>query len=284
MQFNNTQEYRIFGIKRSGNHAIINWIFTQSTEPTIFLNNCYPIGSKNISLYQGVGRIDCKGINYWDYKHKIIPWEKNPFINHKYITYSKQDKRFKAERLKQLKEKTIIISFEDRDIDKINSLFDEKHDILVGNSNHIFTIVILRDPFNLLASIHKKWSEKDLLYYRDLWKEYARKFIEYEKENNPYSLGINYNEWVKSKKYRQNTAKKLNILFNDQGKDDVTNFGGGSSFDGTSANKNATIMNVFSRWENFANDAFFCSLFKDEELWNLSEEIFGVTPRTDQLK
>ncbi|MBE9221553.1 hypothetical protein IQ215_02475 [Cyanobacterium stanieri LEGE 03274] len=284
MQFKNSQEYRIFGIKRSGNHAIINWIFSQCSNQTVFLNNCYPEGTKTLRIYQGIGRIDAKNINYWDYKQRIIPWEKNPFQSSEYVTYSKEDKRFKAEKLKQLKGKTTLVSFEDRDINKINSLFNQQHDTLIGNSNYIFKIVILRDPFNLLASIYKKWSEKDLFYYRNLWKEYANKFIEYEKSNDDYLLGISYNEWVKNKSYRQNIATKLGIPFNDQGKDNVTNFGGGSSFDGTSANKNATTMNVFSRWENFANDTFFCSLFKDEELWNLSEKIFGIIPRTDQLK
>jgi len=283
MEYKNKKEYRVFGIKRSGNHAIINWIFTQSFPPVVFLNNCYPIGSKTLSIYEGIGRIDCKGINYWDYKQKILPWETNPFNNEYKITYSKKDSRFKFDKLKNCEDKIIITSFEDRNIDNINLLFDYNHDLLVGSSEKIFNLIILRDPFNLLASIHKKWMDKDLYLYANLWKEYARKYIEYRESNQTNLININYNRWVVEQNYRESLAKKLDITFTDEGKCKVTNFGGGSSFDGISSNKNAEEMGIFERWKQFMNDPAFCDLFKDEELIDLSQTIFGNVPETSQL-
>jgi hypothetical protein len=180
MDIINQQEYRVFGIKRSGNHAIINWIFNQINGTTVFLNNCYLDGSNNLRLYDGVGRIDCKNIDYWDFKQKLFFWEKNPFKNQDIVIYSKNDKRFKREKLKLCLKQGLIISFENRDVDIHTNFLNSNHDQLVGYSRDIYSLVIMRDPFNLFASNYQKWGEKGINGIVDLWKNFARKYIDYQ--------------------------------------------------------------------------------------------------------
>lgn len=283
MTFINKKEYRVWGIKRSGNHAIINWIFSQLQGKVVFLNNCYPVGTKKLNIYEGVGRIDCKGINYWDFKNKTFFWEKDPFINKSIVTYSKKDTRFNREKFKQLNKEAIIVNFEDRNIELTKNLFDSSHDILVGSSEKIFSIIILRDPFNLLASIYKKWGEKAFSSSAILWKEYAKIFIEYQQNNNDYLCPISYNQWVTDVTYREKIAAKLQITFTDEGKSEVTNFGGGSSFEGLSSAQQAENMDVLNRWQQFQDDEIFNSVFKDSELVGLSKDIFGFIPNTNIL-
>src|ERR1700730_9867565 len=36
----NKREFRVFAMKRSGHHAVINWLLLHFTGPAYFLNNC----------------------------------------------------------------------------------------------------------------------------------------------------------------------------------------------------------------------------------------------------
>jgi hypothetical protein len=282
-QINNNKEYRIFGIKRIGNHAIINWIFTQIQGITVFLNNCYIDGGNRLKLYDGVGRIDCKNIDYWHFKQKLWFWERNPFEGKEIVTYSKKDKRFKSDKLKLLAKEAVIISFENRDIATLTAHLDNNHERLLGNSRQIFSVVIMRDPFNLFASNYQKWGKKSLQGIVELWKTFAQKFIEYQESNDKYLLGINYNEWFANSLYREKIAKVLDLPFNDQGINTVREFSGGSSFDGFSPEMKAQDLDVLNRWQAFKDDPFYRSLFEDQELWDLSFRIFGNIPQTTDL-
>ena len=138
----NQKEIRIFGIKRSGNHAIINWLFYQIPNKAVFLNNCYPAGKK-LRLYEGIGTINCKGIDYWDFKKKWLFFEPNPFKGQEIISYSREDKRFNNQQLKEHPKDGLIISFENRDIEKMTTMLDQCHDQLVGSSAEIFSFIII---------------------------------------------------------------------------------------------------------------------------------------------
>lgn len=276
----NNKEIRVFGLKRSGNHAIINWLFYQIPGVAIFLNNCYPAGQK-LNLYQGKGQIVGKGINYWDFKRKIF-FEKNPFANQTTVSYSKEDRRLNHKKLRELPKNALIISFENRNINQISALLDKKHNELVGNSNEVFSVIILRDPFNLFASVYKKWGEKSLIQSADLWKEYAQAFMEYESKKSRYFLGINYNNWVTQLSYRQSIVEKIQIPFDDSAKNVVANFAGGSSFDEMSYESDAHQMSVFNRWQVFEHDEKFRRLF-EPEIIELTEQIFGRIPGTESF-
>jgi len=287
MDFINQKEYRIFGIKRSGNHAIINWIFSQIQGKSVFLNNCYLEGNKKLKLYDGVGRIECRGINYWDFKKKLIFWERLPDFevdDPDIIIYSKNDKRFKSEKLKLSVKNGLIISFENRDIDTLSYYLNKDHDQLVGKSQDIFSLIILRDPFNLFASNYKKWGKQSIENITDLWKNFAKKYIEYQNSNDPNFIGVNYNKWFKDKNYRQEIVELLKLNFTDENINQVREFGDGSSFDGYSPEIKASDLDVLNRWQSFENDPLYRALFLDGEIFDLSEQIFGYIPQTEKLK
>lgn len=274
----NQKEIRIFGIKRSGNHAIINWLFYQIPNKVVFLNNCYPAGKK-LRLYEGIGTINCKGINYWDFKKKLIFFESNPFKGQKIIAYSREDKRFNNQKLKECLKEGLIISFENRDIQKMTTMLDNDHDQLVGSSAEIFSFIIIRDPFNLFASIYKKWGQEYLIRFIPIWKQYAQMLINPESDFD----SILYNQWLTDQNYRRKITEKLQIPFDDSGKDTIANFGGGSSFDGLSNQIQAKDLKVLSRWQIFQDDPDFRSFFQDSEIIELSEQIFGVLPDTQDF-
>lgn len=274
----NQKEIRIFGIKRSGNHAIINWLFNQIPDKAVFLNNCYSAGKK-LNLYEGVGTINCKGMNYWDFKKKWLFFESNPFKEQKTIAYSREDKRFNNQKLKEYPKEALIISFENKDIEKMTTMLDERHDQLVGLSGEIFSFIIIRDPFNSFASIYKKWGKKNLIRFVPMWKQYANMLIKSEQNFG----SILYNQWLIDESYRRKITEKLRIPFDDSGKDKVANFGGGSSFDGASNQVQAKDLKVLSRWQIFENDPYFRSFFQDSEIIELSEKIFGVIPDTQDF-
>jgi hypothetical protein len=278
----NNQEIRVFGIKRSGNHAIINWLFYQIPGQVVFANHCY-LSKQELRIYKGTGRIDCKGINYWDFKRKYFFFERNPFFNQEIVTYSKNDKRFNSQKLKQHPKDALIISFEDKDIAQFSQLLEQFSEQWVGKSQEIFSIVILRDPFNLLASIYKKWGQENLKTVASLWEEYAQTYLSYQENPDGHYLGINYNQWLTDVNYRQAITERLQIPFDDSKKDMVANFAGGSSFDGLSYQQDGQKMNVLNRWQTFQEDSEYYNLFKNPQLLKLSEEIFGIIPGTEDF-
>jgi hypothetical protein len=207
----NQKEIRIFGIKRSGNHAIINWLFSQIPGTVVFLNNCYPAGKK-LNIYEGIGTINCKGINYWDFKRKLLFFAKNPFERENFVQYSREDKRFNKQKLKDYPKEGLIISFENRDINKMTTMLNNAHDYLVGSSAEIFSFIIIRDPFNLFASIYKKWGKQKLIPLIGMWKQYAKILIEDRQSADAKFENILYNQWLTDESYRKKLPKNYRFL------------------------------------------------------------------------
>ena len=87
-----------------------------------------------------------------------------------------------------------------------------------------------------------------------------------------------------SREYREEIAGRLGLEFSDEGKDSVVRMGGGSSFDGVSHDRSAEQMQTTERWRRYADDPLYRSLFQDDELVSLSEEIFGPIPGTEALR
>jgi hypothetical protein len=261
----NEKEIKIIGMQRTGNHAIVNWIYSQCDELKCVLNN--------------------------------IPLNRNPFIAFsKRGTVKEFDQNFKqklnitAERLGFFaRKKLLIYTYEDELVqDVFNKFSSKKHDSWVGKSKIKYDLLIIRDPFNLFASrlkrddnnIKNRYSLRNKLQREkvvSLWKNHAREFLgdtDYLSENK---VCVNYNLWFTEKKYRKQLAEKLNIKFTDQSINEVLHIGGGSSFDRTELNNEASKMKVLERWQEFAEDEGFISIFKDKEIIELYNRIFAGT-------
>lgn len=243
--------YTVWGIRRSGNHAIIHWLKSHFEKPVAFINDVNP---ESKFLYP-----------------KLDKWR-----NHrKYQTYL----RLRMANLKRwdIDVNNGIVSVESYNFKKIKNI-EEKINSNFGEVFNNYNIIVLRDPYNLFASLLKHHSlSKDFKNktkkYIGLWKIYACEFL--GKTNylkNKYC--INYNLWHNSIQYRKTIIEDLGFIFHDSNKDNVAKEGDGSSFDELKYSKEAYKMRLEERWKEFIDDEFYNQLF-DDQIAKLSNKIFG---------
>jgi hypothetical protein len=162
----------------------------------------------------------------------------------------------------------------------------------VGRSARRFDLLILRDPFNLLASTlrwayggRRPLSLDSLFAARETWKAHAREFLG-ETDYLPDRLAVSYNAWFTDPGYRKALVDLLGIPWTDRGIQEVARWGPalwGDSFDGLKYDGRATEMKVLDGWRVYADDRVFVGLFDDEELVELSERVFGRLAGTERL-
>lgn len=306
--YTNQLEIRVFGMRRSGNHPIINWIGAQAPSPPHFFN-CAP-NRGGPPFLTGKARGDMEegelaGI-----------WQAHPLYKH-----AGDDK---LKELAKSPREILMYSYEDFDLRIL-----EKHEIpkyrekVVGRSKRKIDIIVIRDFYNWLSSklimpekhfgsedrnafhnmthdrFEKNRRELEYFEYYDGWEEdatwirglnyinckklYVGPWVEMAKE----SLGqtrrldnlivIHYNKWVKSKGYRRAIMNRIGFEFTDRGHNVVSTVGGGSSFDGREID--ASQMKVFERWKRLSNNGLYKRLVQwAEEARAYNELIFGQNP------
>ncbi|MEQ8465416.1 hypothetical protein [Coleofasciculus sp. E1-EBD-02] len=248
----NQKEIRVVGLKRSGNHAIINWIRKQHHGEVWHLNK--------------------------------IPVKRNPY-RFLYEHYPKETLKQEAKG-NFTKKDCLIYSYEDHALEQITDKeFDKKSELYLGESAIKYDVIILRDPFNMLASRFKKGYMKVKCPDRtlvELWISYAQELLEETQLLKNNKIVINYNQWFIDVDYRQQLAKQLNIKFSDAGFNDVKGQGGGSSFDGIAFRGKAAEMDILNRWKVFADQPQYQKLIDNTVLRDYSERIFGHIPGTER--
>lgn len=259
----NKLELNILALQRSGHHAIINWILQNYPGRHCFLNNILP--------------------------------DTNPFLTHE-ITTNIAGFNVERELAGDHGQKDLLVfNYEDRLIPSVFSeCFFEKKKSWVGNSLKTVRILILRDPFNNLAS-KCKWArggtmhiptEPELRWIVSVWKMHAREFLGETRLIPGEKIFISYNRWFTDALYRQELAGKLALAGADKGLSEVAKWGPntwGDSFDNMTYDGRAQEMKVLERWKSFIQDDFFLSLVNDPELISLSERIFGHIPGTEAI-
>ena len=154
----------------------------------------------------------------------------------------------------------------------------------IGEARTRYTLLVLRDPFNLLASRRAKpvplstYPEPASLL--DMWEAYALEYL-----GETCHLGklvrVNYTRWVKHQEYRRRLSESIGLQFTDRGREIVPRAGDGSSFDLVMFDGRASQMKVMERWKYYANDIWFQNAFRHRErLVSLYRRIF---PRDDAL-
>ena len=259
----NNIEIRVIGLKRSGNHVIINWLIPHYKGKVCFLNNVEPIINPFLTFHNIVD------LNKNLYKDFDIDKEKNG-------KFSKKD--------------CLIYSYEDGSFKKVlHKKFEKNYDKFVGRSKKRYNILILRDPFNLFASrifrYHNLYGGNVLKEIRakKLWKSYAREYLGETSYLGKDKILINYNVWFLNKDYRNNIERKLELEPSNEKVNEVLTFGEGSSFDGVKFDGKANEMKVLERWKLLADDEFYKFILKDKELVELSNRIFGRIPGTEKI-
>ena len=241
----NKKEIRVVGLRRTGNHAIVNWIRQQHTGKVFHLNN--------LLKYQN------------PYRYLYLHYPKESLRREAWGNFTQKD--------------CLITSYEDYSIaDIISPEFERKHDLYLGKSAKRYDLIILRDPFNLMASRIKS----DMIPVKDpdcrvtdLWIEYAKEFLNETNHLNQEKICVNYNQWFLDEDYRRGLAIKLGMEFSDRGIDRVKSQGGGSSFDSQDFDGKARQMDVLNRYKKYADNPTYQRLIDDDELLLYAKRIFG---------
>jgi len=250
-----------FCIRRTGSNAIANYIFNLHYKP-----------KKIIYAYA-----DC--------------FDSKVDTKIKYIDPSVADHIYDYEEKMNL----VLLRFENLMLNKIN--FKESFkvwNLFVGKYSKLLHVISLRDPFNTFASVmnHKKIGKdfirnkpKEIRNTRrkamiDKWKMYAKELLGETDYLPSNKIFINYNKWFVDIKYRKEVAEKFGQDFYDDKYNLLSSGGGGSSFSRMSI-KDASKMPLMNRWENFKDNKTYRNIFRDEELYELSEKIFGHIKGTE---
>lgn len=257
--------WKFFGLQRSGNHAILNWLIGLDQGNTLFFNLVRPGKDlleepSGISLPEGTHayatRVDGKRV----LQHEYLEW------------FEKNGGR-------------LLLSYENYPIEKFSAgqlnrpVFER-----FGRSVEEKNLLVLRNPFNMLPSAEKMgrrtmmengWDEKwllDVLNRRlQLWKSYAFLHLNPVSVTKGQFVTFVFDRWVSDKGYRDAMADRLGYVNHDRFLDFVSDAGKGSSFSGDKVvNKN----DVLNRWKEegaLANEL----IAKHPEVIDYTALIFG---------
>lgn len=253
----NEYEMRVVSLRRSGTHAVINWILGHYEKEIgidkdiVFFNNLPP----KINYYRYL-------LNY--HPNKLGNDAQGKFRGRYVLCYNYENACFK---------------------DITDPFFEFNHDIYLGKTKKRYDILILRDPFNTMASIYKGIMKGNKVYSQvhlnrknitQLWIDYAKEFLGETNYLKNQKIIINYNQWIMDKNYRKEISKQLELDFTDKNFTQVSKHGGGSSFDGIELNRNSQQMKVTERWKTVIDDPEYRRMF-NQEIIDYGEKIFGFT-------
>lgn len=250
--------FRIVGLSRSGNHAIIDWVLNQLPGRWTFLNCVEP---KTNPLLSARPRDD--GRCFLASDPGLAPagsLPQGPLPPQDHVVFSQED-TFLAPAL--------------------GPAATARQEAGLGAAAERRDIIILRDPFNLFASRRRfglQWvTERTTLR---IWKQHARACLGERRYGGGPVLPILYDAWLRDGDYRRATAEALDLPFREPDLNRVAPCGGGSSFDGYAFDGQAARMNLLDRWRHYAEDPSFWALF-DAETQGLARRLFG--PLADRI-
>ncbi len=295
----NNLEIRVFGMRRAGNHPIINWMAAQSPTPVHFFNNCHK--DERVPYVTSSGRGVRSGLEDIWYKHK----------KYKTDTLERMEGLLDVTKMKK---DVLMYSYEDINlVDLLEREFPYDRENVLGKSERRIDVLIMRDVFNLFASrlikrggrrfgtldsLRGIESKLDYFVYYEGWEKDGEQIdrLEYERirlnidrylscvkevigETNilDNKIVILYDKWVVDEQYRRDISSQIGFEFSDRGKNILAAVGNtGSSFDGLNYQNNPWEMDVLNRWKYFQNNRIFEDIFKFfPEIMEYNNIIFG---------
>jgi hypothetical protein len=255
MEFRNDNLFTFFALKRSGHHAVMVWLAYHFKLPIFVLNYIKPYTDPYLTT---------RFSNNWDKESDwLVPIED-------------------VEQIRNVHKHCLMLSLQDFNIASL----EDGRDVIwerqrtVGDSSKLFNILVLRDPFNMLAS---RWHKPgpvlplDDSEFLDTWEIYAEEYLgitHFIKSK----IAVNYNLWFSSIDYRKQLSAQFGLSFTDAGLNVVpkSTAGYGSSFDRTSYDGRGNQMKVLERWKVCQHDKCFYEAFRERhKLANLYRKIFN---------
>ena len=264
--YRNDLEIQLFGLQRSGNHAIVAWMLQQYDMPVVFLNNV---------------------------KHFT-----DPFINFRFAEIAnaivlRQPKNDvaarKIEDLREAEKDLLVISFENLEL---RALADPGRRVSreewVGTSRQIRKILLLRDFYNWIASRVRLFERRGQLSHNlgdmvlphiHLWLIYAREYSgQTDFLGTQDVVRLAFNNWCGSETYRAYLLAELGLPHKDNSRSIIPDVGGGSSFD--ERRISAEAMPLLDRWKILREEKYrpvltVINKFRTE-IDTLNLQIFGL--------
>lgn len=234
----------ILGVKRTGNHAIINWLYKMIPN-YVHLNNM---------------RLSDFTVTNYDKYLTVLPVTEN-YVDNCWTKFNCSN--------------NLIISFENanvQDTTKLINKFCEQIQIKP------VIILIYRNPYNALSSIWKIYNKNQQILNKHikLLIDYGHDFL----NNDMQRMNILYDKWFKDITYRKSLSKKLSLQFDDSNFDKIF-LHGYSSFDGYLYKNDASKMDVLNRYDNFLNDSVFQDILQKHKteldaIWNKIKSIYLI--------
>jgi len=264
--------YYVWGLRRSGNHAVINWIEGMATGGLVNFND--------LSLYQNPWRLALRHV-------RRKPEHRRMEQLRRYALYRSMDPDIARDEAqgRHRSQDLVIFSFEDYfPRHAWGRYFRLMRDARYGSAQQRKVILILRDPFNLLASrrahhrVHAGLRRSGRTWL-DCWKEYARYCADPPEDTVP----VIFDRWVIDQSYRRAVAEQLGLNYNERNLHALSTVGGGSSFDGTRADKATDHSRVLGRWRELADSGPMRALRTDPEVRRYTSELFFSVPGLPDL-
>lgn len=248
----NKLEIRIVALKRTGHHAIIEWILNGISGKRVFINNSRP----------------GKPVFYPDWILKRPAY--------RLVTHGFDDYDLSRDIGGDLQEKdALVYNYENWPLPVVFPKdLDTARQKLVGRSERIVDMMVCRDPLNNAASYIKKTSHKHTLSeFREwmaLWCDYAEVAINGVAPDGRSIVPVHYSLWLTSDEYRVKIADQLGIE-NAPMPEQTAKWGDGSSFAQGEIDKKVTDKEALKlRWLSFEDDPTFRELFSNERVVDVS--------------
>ena len=221
---------RVFGMRRSGNHALINWLIRNGPKPSVFLNNCIP----GKCPAETARALEIDGLN--------MPLEDASVPD---FTSEAADGG------------VLILSYED--------FMPDPHDAVGSVSSGLpadvdcLDLVLFRGFTNWSASLLRKLQNNDA---HDLFARMRTMMMAMDRYIEALELvqeaparirPISYDRWVSRAEYRASILRALGFEEQDNSLGAVQRYGGGSSFQKDV--KAAKDLAPHERWQLMVNDA-----------------------------
>jgi len=259
----NEYEIRVWAIRRSGHHAIINWIASMFKEPVWHFNapKCHANPYRKRKKYQGqmIQRIP-EIMQHFSQTQWEIHWSKRP------------------EMCPNIQKPCLIYNHEDY---KLNEHPEPIPNL--GKSDKQFSVLIMRSFKNMLASRlyeQPQWNlrkvqanTKDVPRFYEM---YAKEFLDITHWLTFTPVKIWFDLWFSSRKYREMKAIEMDLVNSD---DTIQHMAAhrkkGSTFDTFAKFKNqAKNMDVLNRYKKMENNKVYQKIIqKNPELLKLSDKI-----------
>lgn len=224
---------RMSGMRRSGNHAIANWLMRNTpTGTSVFFNNCQP-GKHPMEHFASLE------------------------VNGQRVGSGRAASQLPRHATVAGDGAVLLFSYEDTSTAEIKLDRDLSGSFDLGWLNQ--EILIYRSFLNWSASLLKKLqgnegysTSRRLSIVLNTVHKYTRLLGLAASHQETGAVCIRYDDWVDSDDYRADILSRLDLPLRDNGIGDVQQYGGGSSFQKQAPTAND--LRVLDRWKQMRDD------------------------------